>query len=401
MNFQSAHAVFESAQPGRAQTISPTEIDRELLSRAIGAPFFNRLPTLIPLLVIGLVAWELPNRTVIYVLLAAQCVAAALAAATSGHVKRAIDCRRSAERPIAIWLACETVSGAIWGLMVIGTVDIMSTGGAPSLISVVLLVTVTAACLVAASAPGLSQALLAGFAATSIPITFYHYDAFGITVVIALLLSLPGLLWIVTRLRMQAHTMLRTELENRFLTQQLAAALAHSDHLSRHDSLTGLLNRRAFEPAAVALRNQRHGMGICIVALDLDRFKSINDRFGHTMGDAVLKCAAKLLEEELRALDIGSPIGDDRCTSIARWGGEEFVAAVAHAPDDDIAAMAERIRAAFADYRDSDWPDDLMMTASFGVTGWMEGEALEDAVARADALLYEAKAAGRDTVRAA
>ncbi len=158
------------------------------------------------------------------------------------------------------------------------------------------------------------------------------------------------------------------------------------EHLARTDPLTGLTNRRGFTEAAEreVSRASRTGAPLSVVLFDIDRFKRINDEHGHHAGDRVLQHVARCLAETARCTDV-----------VARWGGEELIALL---PDTDVRGarrFAERIRAAVAAV-----PDDLpWVTVSAGIAQRGGSEIIDDAIARADARLYEAKAAGRDTVR--
>ena len=157
------------------------------------------------------------------------------------------------------------------------------------------------------------------------------------------------------------------------------------------DALTGLGNRRAFferGEAAIALAS-RNGNQIAVIVFDLDRFKSINDRHGHPVGDTVIQAFAHAAGERLRASDF-----------VARLGGEEFAALL---PDTDGARaglVALQINQAFeAAVADLPHPG-LTGTASAGVADLSpDAPTLEDLLSAADAALYEAKAVGRGQVR--
>lgn len=172
------------------------------------------------------------------------------------------------------------------------------------------------------------------------------------------------------------------------LRSQLQRALARAEayeELARSDHLTGLLNRRA---AAEALEREagaktRYSRDVSIITLDVDRFKAINDRFGHQAGDQVLVALANTLREHVRHADL-----------VARWGGEEFLVIAPHADRDQAATLAERCRAAVAETR----PAGIEVTATFGVAQMQDGEAVDELLARADQLLYDAKDAGRNRV---
>ena len=133
---------------------------------------------------------------------------------------------------------------------------------------------------------------------------------------------------------------------------------------------------------------RRSGHTASLVLVDLDRFKVINDKHGHPMGDLVLKEAARVLQLGVRDVDC-----------VCRWGGEEFLILLADTPTAEAAVIAERLRSALAGARVGQ-ETALGFTGSFGVTGLhSEGETpFQDAYSRVDAALYLAKAGGRNRV---
>ncbi len=175
---------------------------------------------------------------------------------------------------------------------------------------------------------------------------------------------------------------------------QLSHLVARLDHLARHDSLTQLLNRAAAFEAAESLMlafpvgEARMG----VVVFDLDRFKAINDSYGHLAGDAVLSAFGRLLRQLARHGDV-----------IGRFGGEEFVAFLPGASLADATAFAERIREA-AQAAPVTIEDTLHIayTVSAGVSSIPgSAENLEEALRIADERLYRAKRSGRNRVIAA
>lgn len=159
-------------------------------------------------------------------------------------------------------------------------------------------------------------------------------------------------------------------------------------HLSSHDSLTGLLNRRAFlaQLDGELARLRRGGPGCALLLLDLDHFKQVNDRHGHAMGDAVLMRAADALRESARGTDI-----------VARTGGEEFCVLAPMTDAEGARMLAQRLRAALRAHT-ALAGQGVQVSASVGValapSG--SGEPADGLLARADAALYRAKAGGRD-----
>jgi diguanylate cyclase (GGDEF)-like protein len=157
--------------------------------------------------------------------------------------------------------------------------------------------------------------------------------------------------------------------------------------LATQDSLTGLLSRRAFKDEANRLFGlaKRHNQALSCIVFDIDRFKSINDSFGHGFGDRVLQEAAKCCQSGLRQTDL-----------IGRLGGEEFGALLPHTGKEAALEVAERIRASLAQVRFDDVPLGKV-TASFGVAALEKSIGdLDSLIKQADGAMYEAKSTGRD-----
>jgi diguanylate cyclase (GGDEF)-like protein len=184
---------------------------------------------------------------------------------------------------------------------------------------------------------------------------------------------------------------LRTSLSEK--NKQLSESLERIQQLASHDDLTGTLNRRSFmqQLADERARALRTGQPFCVALIDLDHFKSVNDRFGHLAGDEVLKEFCRLVTAAIRATD-----------RLARFGGEEFVVLLTPVVGSDVAHVAtERIRQAVEAH---DWEriaPGLKVTMSAGVTSFDGKEGVEQLVGRADQALYAAKAGGRNRTVAA
>ena len=171
-----------------------------------------------------------------------------------------------------------------------------------------------------------------------------------------------------------------------FVLMCKARAEAETRAQARTDELTGLPNRRALDEAiAIAFaRAERNGRPFAIVMADVDRFKAMNDTFGHAAGDSILASFAGRLRDALRVPD-----------RAYRYGGEEFCLVL---PDTDAAgahALAECARVRV------ELPASARMhalTASFGVAAWQSGDAIDSLFGRADRALYRAKKSGRNRV---
>jgi diguanylate cyclase (GGDEF)-like protein len=152
------------------------------------------------------------------------------------------------------------------------------------------------------------------------------------------------------------------------------------------DPLTKLINRRVL--LRLARRSHEYHEVYSVVMFDLDRFKRVNDNYGHAIGDKVLVAVAKVIQRKLRSTDI-----------IARFGGEEFVAVLPKTKLDDANIIASRVAVAISrqviTLADG---NELSVTASVGVTQRKQAENLDDVLKRADDFLYFAKDNGRNQV---
>jgi diguanylate cyclase (GGDEF)-like protein len=170
----------------------------------------------------------------------------------------------------------------------------------------------------------------------------------------------------------------------------------HSVHVYRNaantDHLTGLLNRRAFMESALLLSKHQGELGepLTLLMFDLDHFKSVNDRFGHTVGDDVLRVFAKVASTSMRASDI-----------IGRLGGEEF-AAIVPEPMEVAGRIAERLRLGFEAAGVTVGKHAIGATVSIGAaTSYEPVMDIDALIIRADSALYSAKHAGRNRLHAA
>jgi diguanylate cyclase (GGDEF)-like protein len=182
-------------------------------------------------------------------------------------------------------------------------------------------------------------------------------------------------------------SMLRIKMYER--THSLESAVFEAEHLATHDLLTGTLNRRVIVPA---LNEQislckRKGIAACVVMIDLDRFKLVNDKYGHLVGDDVLRMLAKRINSMIRDID-----------KFGRYGGEEFLLLLPHTTIDLGLKMMERIREDIASAPWSEIAQGVHMTISCGVTEIKPSDIDLDVIARADQALYEAKHKGRNRV---
>ena len=178
---------------------------------------------------------------------------------------------------------------------------------------------------------------------------------------------------------------------------QVAIALDNSrrvelmEKLAVTDELTGLYNRRAFAVLGEKEvgRARRYQRPLALILFDIDHFKVVNDSHGHLIGDHVLRVLTELVTRTTRTTDI-----------VCRYGGEEFIVLMPEASQDEGLAMAERLRQEISRMTVVTAVGTLTLTVSLGIAelGPDEGENLESLIARADRAMYQAKAAGRNTV---
>jgi len=165
--------------------------------------------------------------------------------------------------------------------------------------------------------------------------------------------------------------------------------VAKSQKQALYDSLTGLLNRHAFDQELSLFLNKEN-QGLCLIMADLDYFKKFNDQWGHLLGDQVLKAVGRKLFDCMR-----------NGATAYRFGGEEFVILlpqsnlrIARQFAESLRKTIEKIR--LKDKRTTEMIDKI--TASFGVAEFTEGDSITSLITRADQFLYEAKRLGRNRV---
>ena len=182
-----------------------------------------------------------------------------------------------------------------------------------------------------------------------------------------------------------------SRLRQRLRTQkaELAKALERIQDLATRDELTGLANRRYMQEV-LTLEHQRcmrSGHPFCVVMVDLDHFKRINDTHGHAAGDAVLRAFADEARAVIRVSDV-----------LGRWGGEEFLLLMTDTRAGAGKQGVERLRERIAALRPAGLEDCWPITFSAGLAEHRAAEPLLDTVARADQAVYAAKAQGRNRV---
>lgn len=172
-------------------------------------------------------------------------------------------------------------------------------------------------------------------------------------------------------------------------TQELARRERLMSYRASTDALTGLFNRAAFQARAIELLSNAPLQSHCLVAIDLDRFKDVNDRWGHHAGDMALTHLASVVRGQLRTRDI-----------VGRLGGDEFMLLLPDTDAGEAQAICDRIRTALRRMSLTvDEKTEIMLSISCGVAASRPGRTYGELARQADRALYLAKAGGRNTVR--
>ncbi len=203
----------------------------------------------------------------------------------------------------------------------------------------------------------------------------YMKDIFIVSVILTLIIS--GVFFVVSK--MISKIFFKYQYEVRKREEKL-------QNLASYDELTGIYNRRKFYEILDYEMNmvKRYNQKLSLIMFDLDYFKNVNDRYGHNVGDKVLRIIAKSIRRNIRLTD-----------TFARWGGEEFFIILPKTPIKEAAAIAEHLRKIIENIR---FGRVCRITCSFGVTYFRNGDTRDSFVNRADKAMYKAKTKGRNRV---
>lgn len=203
-----------------------------------------------------------------------------------------------------------------------------------------------------------------------------------------LLFILFALIWEVQQYRQRLRQSQQRESELKALNHLLELQSEKLEKLASHDALTGVRNRAGIRDLFLEhIRDARYrAKPLAAIFIDIDHFKLVNDTYGHQLADQMLIQFAQLMANNIREKDL-----------FARWGGEEFLLLCPDTSLQDAYKLAEKLRELIVECQ---WPRGANMSASFGVTDFAgdKGEEVAAFIGRADRALYEAKAAGRNTV---
>ncbi len=373
--------------------VSETDVERQSRQHFLDNIGHYQITNAVPLGLIGLCSLYLPGWRIMALCLLGNVAALLGMYLTSRMLRREPD-QRKAARGWQVYEGLALLSGVFWSACMLPVITTLGRDMASMFVCVMIIVSIAVTCMVVATERRLFGFFLFGALVCLLPQTILYLDVIGPIPLVATIGLGPALIGLANAVRRQNHLMIRTQLEKQQLAGSLAKALAAAEYLASRDSLTGLYNRRAFEELALALRSGRATGPLSLILIDLDHFKSINDRFGHALGDAVLVRAAEVIARHVGPHDVIGR-GDG---AVARWGGEEFIVLLADCDLDQAANVAEDLRSGLAAMRGADWPDELRATGSFGVAQWTAGQALHVCISRADEAMYRAKNAGRNRV---
>ncbi|BDX06080.1 hypothetical protein MACH26_16010 [Planctobacterium marinum] len=162
-----------------------------------------------------------------------------------------------------------------------------------------------------------------------------------------------------------------------------------NNYLALHDQLTGLPNRRYLQNylAREIARAERHHQSLAIMLCDIDKFKRVNDQYGHDCGDRVLIETAQLILHAIRKQDL-----------VARWGGEEFLFVLPETGLAQAEVLGNLVRSKLSQHHFAILPTDEQITMSFGIALLASETTIDEAICQADKALYCAKHRGRDQV---
>lgn len=379
------------AGPG-AELASESEIDRATLRNFVKGIKTASRANIVPFALIGLCSFSLASPWALISLVFLSAAVIGIMSLVAGRIGQALA-RGDASVPVRQYELLSVVSGGLWAAKMQPVAATLGSSIESMFVCVLIVASAIITCIVCADQRRFLYAFLAGFEAVLVSICIWNFSVLGAVPLIATLSLVPVGLILAHVVRAQNRLIVRTQLENKILADQLCVALQKAEYVANRDSLTGLLNRRAFEKAA----DEMKALGgktakLAIILVDLDHFKAINDTYGHPMGDEVLKSTANLIQSVTgpRSL-IGRGDG-----AVARWGGEEFILMMSNCSMDHAIETAELIRTKLLSERAPHWAQEMSVSGSFGIVSWDHGVSLHTAIGMADKAMYSAKISGRN-----
>ena len=339
-------------------------------------------------LIVG-IAQLLPNGSAFLLPAVIRFVAILLTAIVYERMRSEISSSRSIQRTIAAGMSVGVLGGASWALLllplffepVLHPASFLVFGGIMICVSLVVTNTSSTLHIWTPFAVSFLAVVVVGLMQTSPEFALIMGGGIVLIFAAVSLFSFGA-----AAQRINAADML---VQNMRLGEDLTEALSHAEFLATRDPLTGLYNRRAIFDLKLHANAQSESGHIMIV--DIDRFKRVNDKHGHDMGDRLLIAIGASIRDGLRELD-----GDVHFA--ARLGGEEFAVFIDVPGVDEAISIAERLRIGIKSIADGGNLPSGLATASIGLSPLRKDETVGAALQRADEALYEAKAGGRNKV---
>lgn len=376
---------IEQLVPGEAGSIDDREVKRAILKGIVDTEKRSVIANIFCWFVIAVAAFFLPNSGYFILPLAFRLVAMAGTRIAFVHMRNALHEKRRIATEYRWLIASLVVGGAAWGSTLLPVLAFPTLHPARLLVGGGTLVGMSIVVTVLSPVPRLSFAFALGF-----------LGAFGLGLYATganepwALMTGMTILFLIFIAYSHASTFghersAKLLVENRRLGESLRTSLEHATHAADHDSLTGLLNRRAFFARAKKVDWPRR----LVVMIDIDHFKQINDRFGHATGDMVLERVGPVIKDVLR-----QNVGSDHLA--ARLGGEEFAVMFPFRSPGEHLRTTEALHRRIAAIGRELSADGVVTTASLGIVISDDRQTLDEALHEADTALYRAKALGRN-----
>lgn len=389
------HGVENSGQQHEAMRDSgwQAEVDREIVRAMVDREAASLPASLMAWVGLLLAALLLPHFEVLLPALVLR-LASLFATRRAAHVVgESLDLHQSLASPMVYLTATLAIAGISWALLLYPYAAVAAPN--PSIIAIRGIAIIGVAMVAVTYAPFKwpMYALLGGFGFALGAFILLNSATISPLLAVSVLVLVAGIAAYGSAAAKQQRKAAEMLVDNRFLSEELTDALAQAEFLSRHDPLTGLLNRRAFfesDIPPVDCSDKRF-----LLTVDLDHFKTVNDRHGHAVGDRLLVAAATVIRDLARPLD-------SQENRAVRLGGEEFVVLLVGIERSAAKAMAESLRRRIERIPSTfDGLESIKLTASIGLTEYHSGEELDDVLRRSDLAMYRAKERGRNRVASA
>jgi diguanylate cyclase (GGDEF)-like protein len=372
-------------------TVDPHKVRQESMIAMLERERRSLTSSFLALALLAVAFAFFPNKLTMYALLTLRLASFAFTRRAASALENAVRQRRESAWPQRTMIIAMALTGVTLGLMLLPP-PADTPFAAVQMVRAVVLIAVALIAVTLAAMRGPRDAMLASFFVTTCSLSLVEPQLANPAIWLVAAIICLGIRTYASSTGHHIVAAAKVLVEKRQLSEDLSIALARAEYLGSRDPLTGLGNRRKlFEQRETGCADEsRH-----VLMIDLDRFKTINDDFGHSVGDRVLVAAADIIRERLA--QAGS--SDDLAF---RLGGEEFLVILNQ--DDGAAArvFAEDLRSEIADIRSREKGlEGATISASIGIARWRPGEEFDDVLQRSDAACYKAKNTGRNRVRAA